>query len=420
MNYLENITFRRTRHRTNSDPAPDDNDSTSQIIECTASSMPDISVDEDYDQVRELKEEIQKLVSQLDSAHKEIDILNLEISKLRFTNEDLIKKNQLYKKVTTISPIKTNQSTPKRKPLRNGKTVHTQTDIQLCIPNTQQRFVEQFGTNKPPSEVSNLPDMEANVVYNVLPLHAATEGTTITERAMGPHKQFQHKLISDKTCFNKVCIISDNNVNNILRIAKNTFPNANICHYCMPNVGAAELLSSLDKKLEDFTLYDYCIILLGEKDFFESQNYENLVNHIKGKIETVMHTNVIICSPNFKLKWNVNLFNTRIEAFNRLMYLSNRTFKYAYLFDTNKHLEYNYKMFSKYTGKVNNRAIVNIFQNLNSYIQLLINTEYENNCDSLKIVNTYENSKIDQLQPGTIPYYFEKKKMLDRDTFFRR
>lgn len=417
MNCLENITVRRTRVRTNSDPALDDNDSTSQIIECTASSMPDLSVEEDCDQVRALKEEIQKLVSQLDSAHKEIDILNLENSKLRCTNEDLIKKNQLYKKVTTISPIKRNQSTPKRNPpLTNCKTKQTQTDAQLYIPkSTQHSFVHQIGINQPPSEGSNLPDMEPNVVYNVLPSHTTTEGTTTTEHAMG--STTKQKLILENTFFNKVCIVSANNVNNILGIAENTFQNSKICHYCMPNAGAAELLASLDKKLVDYTLNDYCIVLLGEKDFLESNNYEKLVNHIKGKIENVMHTNVILCSPNFKLNWNVNLFNTRIEAFNRLMSQSNQTFKYTCLFDTNKHLEYNYKMFSKHTGKVNNRAIVNIFQNLNRYIQLPLNSEYENNCDSLSIVDKHESSKIDQLQPGTIPYYFKKKIMVD--TFFR-
>lgn len=106
-----------------------------------------------------------------------------------------------------------------------------------------------------------------------------------------------------------MCIISTNNVNNILENAENAFTNAKFCHYCLPNAGTVELLATLDRKVVNYTLKDYCIIFLGEKDFQASNKYEELVTHIKCKLEKITHTNVILCSPSFKLNYNT-IFST--------------------------------------------------------------------------------------------------------------
>lgn len=111
MNFLENITFRRTRVQ--SEPTNEDSDIISQTLNYTSNSMPDISDDEEEHKIKTLNDEIQMLKSQLNSAHKEIEILTLENSKLKQTNEDLVKKNTIYKKITD-SPLKHRSLTPKK------------------------------------------------------------------------------------------------------------------------------------------------------------------------------------------------------------------------------------------------------------------------------------------------------------------
>lgn len=65
------------------------------------------------------------------------------------------------------------------------------------------------------------------------------------------------------------------------------------------------------------------------------------------------------------------------------------------MFDTNKNLEYTYDMFSKYTGKVNNKAIAHIFQDLKKYINFL-NTFYENSCN-IENISYKENKNVKKL-----------------------
>lgn len=51
--------------------------------------MPDISEDEDDNRITIYKKEIEELKNQLLSAHREIEILSLENSKLKQSNDDL-------------------------------------------------------------------------------------------------------------------------------------------------------------------------------------------------------------------------------------------------------------------------------------------------------------------------------------------
>lgn len=78
-----------------------------------------------------------------------------------------------------------------------------------------------------------------------------------------------------------------------------------------------------------------------------------------------VNINIIICAPTFKLDDYSMMFNGRIETFNSLLYLDACTHQYAYLFDTNFYLTYDYKMFSLRSGSVNNNGLVNIFKNIN-------------------------------------------------------
>lgn len=81
------------------------------------------------------------------------------------------------------------------------------------------------------------------------------------------------------------------------------------------------------------------------------------------------------------------MYNRRIENFNKLLYLDACTHYCAYLFDSNYYLSYDYNMFWKKSGSVNNRGMANIFVNINLMLQEFIEDELmsfleENNCNS--------------------------------------
>ncbi|CAG4969729.1 unnamed protein product [Parnassius apollo] len=89
MNFLENITLRRTgRTRTKSDSQSNvsqyDNELLSQTMDETATSVPDMSKDDSYDQelIANLKKQVEKLTLQLSGAEEEIDNLTLENNNL--------------------------------------------------------------------------------------------------------------------------------------------------------------------------------------------------------------------------------------------------------------------------------------------------------------------------------------------------
>lgn len=368
--------------------------STSSTINDLNQSYPDLYF-RPNDDVKELQNKISLLEEKLLIAETEIENLILEnSSQLKQINDYKLKIDKLTH-ICTSTKQKTSSAKIKRKNLVRTK---------LNFKNVQQSPDDESVIKMP--SVSNTIEEDPNVAYNEPPLQVTTEHHYTTEQRDTLDKQSPCDSSIIEHNSRKLCLISDNNVNNILGIAETTFPAAKICHYCMPKAGIVELLETLEIKLINYSLHDYCIIFIGEQDFLVSNKYDELVNHIRYKLENIKHTNVILCSPNFKLKWNVNLFNTRIEAFNRLLYLSNQTYKYTYTFDTNRHLEYTHEMFSKYTGKVKNKAILNIFHELKSYIKLF---QYENNnCNDLNVIHSHECSTMSHLKPGTIPYYFKK------------
>lgn len=67
------------------------------------------------------------------------------------------------------------------------------------------------------------------------------------------------------------------------------------------------------------------------------------------------------------------MFNRRIETFNHLLYLDITTHEHAYLLDSNRQLDYDFSMFNKRFGFVNNFGMKTIFNTL----QYLI-TDIEN------------------------------------------
>lgn len=58
------------------------------------------------------------------------------------------------------------------------------------------------------------------------------------------------------------------------------------------------------------------------------------------------------------------MFNARIEAFNQLLDLDVVTHEYAYLVDSNLHLSYDFTMFHRRSGTLNNRGLRQVFGDL--------------------------------------------------------
>ncbi|KAL0870130.1 hypothetical protein ABMA27_006284 [Loxostege sticticalis] len=180
----------------------------------------------------------------------------------------------------------------------------------------------------------------------------------------------RHEYYTDNKQKRKINLISTNKNNKVLSLALRTFQDKyQLCHYKLPHQGILDTLQTITEKTRLLTKGDYCVIMVGEKDFETSQNYSLLVKQIRNKLINLNHTNIIICLPTFKCGILTQLFNRRIEIFNRILYLDIKMNEYAYILDSNRHLTYDYKMFSGPQGIMNNRGMTNVLADLKLLIE---------------------------------------------------
>lgn len=332
MNFFENITLRRTRTKSDSNTVT--NETINSTFEDTNTSLPDLSNDDITDvkqqQITKLKDQIDKLVLDLNSAHQEIESLSLENSHLKQVNLDLQRKNDLLTKLN--SPIKKlKKSTPLKKTLNKNKGTQTET---LMLSNKENDKTS-------PSVVQN---------------------KTIRNEAKSPQ-------ISQSKNDSKICILSTNNKNDIVNIAKQTLQkhSVNICHYIKTHCNTQQLVHDIETKLETFTMKDFCIILIGEEDFKTTCDYLQLTLHLRATLQKVNFTNIIICTPTFSCNYHRNMYNWRVEHLNNLLYLDTLTYEHAYLLDSNKNLTFDLTMFTK-LGLINDHGMRTIFKDIDEFI----------------------------------------------------
>lgn len=332
MNFLENITFRRPRSV--SEPN-ESSESISQTLNCTTNTLPEMSEDEDEKEINILRNEVKNLKSQLESAHKEIKLLNSQISTLEQRNRDLIKENEMSQKDIISSTLnKKKQNIPKMDKIHSTKK-----------------------TSKGTQSIGNISCTPAAEI----PAGTSENGTT---EAKPPLPILKHNI----------CMISSETSNRLYTLCqRNNLNNFQLCHYRMPKCGLKQLLNNIDKKVQNFTHFDYCIIYIGEEDFRRTHSYIELVTFIREKLQILTHTNFIICLPTFKYMENKNImFNSRIDTFNNLIYMDVETYKYAYILDSNLNLPYTYETYNLY-GSLNNKGLSIVLSDLQNIV-LHLNT----------------------------------------------
>uniref|UniRef100_A0A2A4JXQ3 Uncharacterized protein n=1 Tax=Heliothis virescens TaxID=7102 RepID=A0A2A4JXQ3_HELVI len=398
------ITLRKPQNRSRSLETIDITGSLDSSLSCDALARSlDLSANTLPPCIEEMVSEMNTLKSNLLSTQNEMDNLILE-------NVELKKQiTQLSQEIIILKQICRSPTSSLRKSISSNKKN-----------SVKRRLADNF-QHSPNTDKLN-PDQQIERSQSSFSEDTFLEANVDESSKLPTDDTSSNEIVSATQCLvsvnnlhrNKLCIISDNNENNILNFAENTFPNKIVCHYCMPKAGIIELLATLEVKLAYYTLDDFCIILLGERDFTVSKNYAYLVDYIKCKLEKLLHTNIVFCCPTFKLGWDTILFNSRIEAFNQLIYQSNRVFNYVYTFDTNRQLKYSYEMFSKYTGKINNSGMNKIFKNLKNYLELFEQPIHDDSYNlSHKQVHNFPSCR---LKPGTIPYYFNKMNLLAAST----
>lgn len=406
----ENVTIRQNKNTINI------NDSLDLSFGSTHSeirSLPNLSTGYDSDK-EELKEEICKLNQELLSAHAEIE---------KLIEENQILKNSLDKqksKSKSLQKICSHSSNTRTSTLRNKKKTLKKLNLSLSndeVHNTScidLGLVETTSGTTPDDATSNRAklkqstshqgtddDVEVprhNNVRNVVnnssaetPLNRKNGDSVfgLDSSQCGPksvrdlstsllNQNYRYKKLTtacnksaltgkteeNSSLVRKLCIISSNNKNKILQIAENTINNFQICHYIYPHSNVIKLMENIGTKINKFTCNDYCVVIIGEEDFTKTRNYYDIIAQMKIILKTIKHTNVIIALPTYRHSEYSVLYNSRIEAFNSMIYYDTELNKYATLLDSNLNLTCDYTMFSKYKGVLNNNGMKNIFQNL--------------------------------------------------------
>lgn len=331
MNFINNITFRRKRTYSDPNTSNISEASTHTLDNDSVSSMPDESSDELQSEViLKLKQQINKLESELNIAHQEIETLSQENTNLKRINITLQDENNQYKTIkNTPNKTKTPNTIEKNRRNKKQKT--------LC---------------------------EA---------HSSPSNPPATDQPVSSTPTLHQKDIKRKNTKSKIHILSTDTRNKILSICQKTLSdNYTTCHYLKPNCNTEQLIHNLETIVQDFTINDFCVILIGEDDFKNSRDYFGLIFYIREILQKLNHTNIIICAPTYKYGYYTNMFNWRVENFNNLLYFDILEHKHAYFLDSNKNLKCSYEMFNIENGKVNNLGMETIFQDIRVYIDGII------------------------------------------------
>lgn len=368
---VENITQRRRAQRSQSVDRSRFNNNNSDynyssngtsIFDTTMKSLPNTSSLDDSTTM-ELKLQLDELNSQLISANKEIDNLSSENTSLKTELEKCNKLISTYKKI-----IPEHIGSPTGNKRKKSTSTPQRDDIRSPLVNKEKLAAKPQPIKVIKNLNKELPDISKNESSCVA---ADTKNNPIVvDSTCGSNKSDLEHITKPKveSPNNKICIISSNKTNKVLQISRNEFKDFDVCHYLTPNGTIKQLLKDIHLKLDTLTMKDFCFIMIGEEDFKTTNNNFDLIFFVRDTLSQICNTNVVICLPTYKCNNYSNMYNWRVENFNNLLYLDCLTYEYAYLLDSNLNLTYDHDMFNKYSGKINNRAIKQIFWDLHEFV----------------------------------------------------
>ncbi|KAG7296964.1 hypothetical protein JYU34_019878 [Plutella xylostella] len=276
MNIFENITFRRKRSGSEGNCESNNTMTTvsDRTIDGTTNSLPDTSVEND-ERYCELEQQIKQLTLELNTAHQEVQNLNLENSQLKRTIEDLSKKQDIINKVTEA--LKNDVATPK-KGQGKGKINHS-TPARSTRKSAKKISVGQNSHSHESPHTPGQPMVTRSPEPNI---ENAKKSTLTSGKYKKTHQSLAkatHKFSTPMETKRKVklCILNGNIQSGTVDLLDGTFRSSEYtyCHYKNTNSNIDVLLSNIDSKLQGFNLSDYCIIMIGESDFLKpSMRYE--------------------------------------------------------------------------------------------------------------------------------------------------
>ncbi|KAL4718651.1 hypothetical protein ACJJTC_001820 [Scirpophaga incertulas] len=337
----------------------------------------------DIDIVDELKQKINSLQIKLESCEQELENTIIENNKLNRHIDKLTQEIYLLKNL-----CKTPQLPKKcRKSMNENAIVpdaESRTAQVIELENTISELQQDLQSTQ--SEISELKMKLGDLEYE---LNNTLSKKIIQREICKPTNQ------TSISPHQKLCILSSNKIFKLLQKLKNddVCCQFQFCHYITANVGAEILLKDISKKLKGYTKQDYCVIMIGDTDFYKTQNNIQLVDVIKEVLKELTYTNVIIVTPTYIC--GSPIFNYRVETFNKLLYSDILEHNYGFLIDSNKDLTFD--MFSQFSGKIKNNGVQKIIENVSDMILniLKVNENDEEKCLSDKEEDEEENNSHD-------------------------
>jgi hypothetical protein len=254
---MENITQRVHRHRPlKSSSLTDLCEET--LFETTMMSLPNSTLNESLD-TAELHKKIKTLTEQLDNTNQELNSAHLEIENLNSENFRL--KMDLNKSLTTIE---------------NYKRVSI-TDQIIETPLSGRKKRKNKQNNSISSTSKSLTALQSERIQD------RCEPTISNSRDSSHILSVKKTSETEKSdTKRKLCILSNRHYSGTLDCIKDTFSNEfEYCRCLLPNSRINQLFMNLKNRLLEFTMNDYCLIILGESDFKYNIVFFELINVIR-------------------------------------------------------------------------------------------------------------------------------------------
>lgn len=302
--------------------------------------------------------DFESLQMKFDSLQQKYDSAEYQIELLVSENFSLKKQIKEYKsKMSNLTLVcQSNENTPTTKSRHRSTLSAKRSSNKMHTPITLHQRVHNEEWISAPISPQGISERSKKLGQVLTKTFSET-----TERTTEEFKQ------------RKLCVLSTNTKNKVLNTVLRTFQeDYQACHYITPHKGILEILDTIDEKIKSFTKDDFCVLMVGSKDFETSQNYNALVRNIRMKLIAVDHTNVVICLPTFKCGAFSDIYNRRIEIFNRILYTDIQELEYAFIHDSNLELSYDYNMFSGIQGTINNKGMQIVISNLKHLIDNIL------------------------------------------------